>query len=315
MMFNRKTAKTLTALSDEADGLVHVSLKSLIAQRHAAASLPLKAARIRAPGAGEYRTSFKGRGMEFDEVRAYTPGDDARTLDWRVTARTGRPHTKLFREERERPVLLWVDMRSSMFFATKGAYKAVRAAQAAALIGWSAIHGKDKLGGLIFSGNSHVEFRPGRGKMALLHLLQHLVSLFARDNTRSEPEAFNHALARLLVVAQPGSLIVLISDFAGLDQQSHLQLAQLSRHNELLLLDIHDPIEKELPPAGHYRVSDGTNFMSLFTSDTKQREAYRARFMQQLQMLQHLCIRYRMTLLSLDTTDEPLKVLQRALQS
>ena len=84
------------------DGIVRISLETLIALRHGAESLPLKAARILAPGSGNYRSPFKGRGMEFDEVRPYMQGDDARTLDWRVTARTGRPHTKLFREERER---------------------------------------------------------------------------------------------------------------------------------------------------------------------------------------------------------------------
>jgi uncharacterized protein (DUF58 family) len=129
------------------DGLVYVSLKSLIALHRPAESLPLKPGRIRALAGGDYRAPFKGRGMEFDEVRGYMQGDDVRTLDWRVTARTGRPHTKLFREERERPVLLCMDMRNAMFFATRGAFKAVRAVQAAALLGWSAVHQGERLGG------------------------------------------------------------------------------------------------------------------------------------------------------------------------
>ncbi|MFA6970786.1 MAG: DUF58 domain-containing protein [Gallionella sp.] len=306
------------------DGVVCVSLKSLIALHRAAESLPLKPGRIRALGAGDYHSPFKGRGMEFDEVRAYMQGDDVRSLDWRVTARTGRPHTKLFREERERPVLLFVDMRSAMFFATQGAFKAVRAVQAAALLGWSAVQQGERLGGLVFSEQSHIELRPRRGKPPLLHLLQKLAShpawrnpgsasdAFAKDGLKSEL-VFNQALTRLRSVAQPGSLIVLMSDFIGLNEQSRAQLAQLARHNELMLIDFHDPMEKELPPPGQYRVSDGENFMTLFTTDDRLRERYRARFIQQQQELQQLCRRYRMKLLSLGTADDPLRALQQGL--
>jgi uncharacterized protein (DUF58 family) len=301
------------------DGVVRVSLKSLIALHHAAESLPLKPGRIRALHGGEYRSPFKGRGMEFDEVRAYSQGDDVRTLDWRVTARTGHPHTKLYREERERPVLLFVDMRSTMFFATQGAFKAVRAAQAAALLGWSAVQQGERLGALVFSGQSHVELRPSRGKPPLLHLLQKLAAHpawsdhNAGGDARAASHTLNQALTRLRSVAQPGSLIVLISDFSGLKEQSCAQLAQLSRHNELMLVDIHDPMEKELPPPGQYRLSDGENFMTLFTSDKRMREDYRARFVTQQEALQQLCRRYRMRLLPLGTADDPLRALQQGL--
>lgn len=304
-----------TSQNDAGDGLVRVSLQSLIALHRAAESLPLKPGRIRSPGSGDYHSPFKGRGMEFDEVRAYTQGDDVRTLDWRVTARTGRPHTKLFREERERPVLLCIDLCSAMFFATQGAFKAVRAAQAAALLGWSAIQQGERLGGLIFSERSHIELRPRQGKTPLLHLLQQLANHPAWDEHHFDPhsQAFNNSLTRLRSVAQPGSFIVLLSDFSRLNEQSHSQLAQLARHNELMLIDIHDPMEKQLPPPGQYRLSDGEHFMSLFTTNSRLREAYHARFSQQQQALQQLCRRYRMTLLPLETMDMPLKSLQLAL--
>lgn len=301
------------------DGVVRVSLPSLIALHRAAESLPLKPGRVRALASGDYHSPFKGRGMEFDEVRAYAQGDDVRTLDWRVTARTGRPHTKLFREERERAVLLWVDLRSAMFFATRGAFKAVRAAQAAALLGWSAVHQGDRLGGLIFSEQAHIELRPRRGKPPLLHLLQQLAAhpawhkrTFSGDPVASS-QALNQSLSRLRYVAQPGSLIILLSDFSDLDKQASAQLAQLARHNELMLLDIHDPMEQELPPPGQYRLSDGGNFMTLATANKHLREQYRARFIRQQEALQQLCRRHRMTLLPLGTADEPLPALQRGL--
>ena len=146
--------------------LVRASLPELIALRAAGESLNLAAMRVRALGEGGHLSPFKGRGVEYDESRLYQPGDDLRTMDWRVTARTGKPHTKIFRDERDRPVLVWLDLRRPMHFATRGAFKAVRAAQTAALISWSAVANGDRLGGLVFSEREHVEIRPGLGRRA-----------------------------------------------------------------------------------------------------------------------------------------------------
>ncbi|GBL46446.1 hypothetical protein PA3071 [Sulfuriferula multivorans] len=301
------------------DGVVRVSLSSLIALHHDAESLVLQPGRIRSPVSGGYRSPFKGRGMEFDEVRPYMQGDDVRILDWRVTARTGRPHTKLFREERERAVLLWVDLRHTMFFATQGAFKAVRAAQAAALLGWRAVSQGDRLGALLFSETTHIELRPKRGKAALLHVLSQIAKhaawqqRAAPNDALSAANALNQTLVRLRRVAQPGSLIILISDFARLNGQGSAHLARLSRHSDLILADIHDPLEAELPPPGHYRVSDGERFLALATEDTQLRERYREGFIQQQAVLQQLCRRYGMTLLSLTTAENPLAALRGGL--
>ncbi len=301
------------------DGVVRVSLSSLIALHHDAESLALQPGRIRSPVSGGYRSPFKGRGMEFDEVRPYMQGDDVRILDWRVTARTGCPHTKLFREERERAVLLWVDLRHTMFFATQGAFKAVRAAQVAALLGWRAVSQGDRLGALLFSETTHIELRPKRGKAALLHVLSQIAKhaawqqRAAPNDALSAANALNQTLVRLRRVAQPGSLIILISDFAHLNGQGSAHLAQLSRHSDLILADIHDPLEAELPPPGHYRVSDGERFLTLATDDTQLRERYRQSFIQHQAVLQQLCRRYGMTRVSLTTAEDPLAALRRGL--
>lgn len=320
MIASRRNAPSATIPAPDADdGVVRIGLPALIAQHHAAESLQLKPGRIRALGNGAYRSPFKGRGMEFDEVRPYMQGDDVRILDWRVTARTGRPHTKLFREERERSVLLWMDLRHAMFFATQGAFKAVRAAQAAALLGWCAVRQGDRLGALLFSEDSHIELRPKHGKASLLHMLGRIAG-HPVWQTRAPPldaqsnaEALNQSLARLRRVAQPGSLIVLLSDFAHLDGQGSAHLGQLSRHNDIILADIHDPLEAELPPPGHYRVGDGQGFLTLTTEDPRLRERYRQRFAAQQAGLQRLCRRHGMTLLPLVTADDPLAALQRGL--
>jgi len=162
---------------------VRVNRQSLIALRKAGAALPLKAVKTLGRMTGNYLSRFKGRGMEFDESRPYQPGDDARNLDWKVTARTGKPFTKLFREERERSVLLWVDYRAPMHFATRGLFKSVLAARTAALLAWGAIHHSDRLGGLIFSESGHLEVRPQQGKHAVLNFIRQLVSHFPEPAT------------------------------------------------------------------------------------------------------------------------------------
>ena len=153
---------------------IHVSLHGLILLSQYAGGLKLRRSGIQAAKGGNYLSSFKGRGMEFDETRLYTPGDDARNVDWRVTARTGKVHTKLFREERERPVFLSVDARNAMFFATRGVYKFVQSARLAALTAWAAQRHGDRIGGQVFTETGGFELKPEHGRKAVLHLLQKL---------------------------------------------------------------------------------------------------------------------------------------------
>lgn len=272
------------------DNLVRVSTEALIALRGAGERLSLKTLRIKAQQSGGYLSRFKGRGMEFDEARLYQPGDDVRTLDWRVTARSGTLHTKLFREERERAVLAWVDMRPTMFFATRGAFKSVIAARAAALIAWGANRQGDRLGGLVFSADMHHELRPKRGKSAVLNLLRQLsqASQWQSRYNEQEPDA-DKALARLRRVAKPGSLIFLLSDFRKLGDQAESHLAQLSRHNDVVLFHIYDPLEADLPRRGVYRVAWGER-SSLFSGDnpTTQRQ-HRQHFRDHSNRLKQLC--------------------------
>ncbi len=272
----------------DGDNLVHVSTETLIALRAAAEGLTLKPNRIAARQSGNYQSRFKGRGMEFDEARLYQPGDDVRNLDWRVTARTGKPHTKLFREERERTVLTWVDMRPTMFFATRGAFKSVIAARAAALVAWSANQQGDRLGGLVFNAEGHHELRPKRGKAAVLKLFQLLsqASSWQSQHNEQEPDA-NNALARLRRVAKPGSLIFLFSDFRNLGAQAESHLVQLARHNDVVLFHIHDPLEQELPKRGVYRVAWGES-SKLFTGNKTTQTNYQQQFQQHCDELQQL---------------------------
>jgi uncharacterized protein (DUF58 family) len=288
------------AASDPGDDLVRVSASALIALRQAAENLPLRAPRRLGGMAGPHLSAFKGRGMEFEETRPYQPGDDVRSLHWRVTARTGRPHTKLFREERERAVLFLVDQRGPMWFATRGVFKAVQAARAAALLAWSAAGHGDRVGGLIFADRGHRELRPRLGHKGVLHLIHRLAEPLEpplgydpEDSARS----LAAALGRLRRVAHPGSLIFLVSDFRGLSPPARAHLAQLARHNDLVMLFLYDRLEQQLPAAGRFRLSDGRASVQLNAADPGARRRHRSHFDQQLQQLRELARRHRIHLL------------------
>ena len=300
-----------TDTTDE-DTLVYATPGVLIALRQLARSVPLSAVNIISPQSGTYLSPFKGRGMEYEESRPYQPGDDIRNIDWRVTARSSKTYTKQFREERERAVLLWVDNRRPMKFATRGMFKSVQAARAAALLAWSAVQQGDRVGGLLFSEHGHQELRPHTGDRAALHLIRRLCvrdnnGVVGGDDQQSHAAAGNgsagEALIRLRRVARPGSLVVLISDFRNLGTHAESHLMQLSRHNDVILLYIYDPLECELPPAGIYRVSDGNRTTTLDTADVPARKVYQEKFQQHLAFLQSLCRRYGMLLITC-TTDQ-----------
>jgi len=307
-----------TRKADEPFNPIRVDKASLIALHRQAINLSLTALKVRAAQSGQYLSSFRGRGMEFDEVRPYQPGDDVRTLDWRVMARSGKPHTKLFREERERAVLLWVDHRASMFFATRGAFKSVLAARGAALLAWAAVQQGDRVGGLIFSERQHEELRPQSGKHAVLHLIQRLVALGERESSRHHDrgevsDAALQALLRLRRVAHPGSLIILLSDFRDMDERSELHLSQLARHNDVLMFFIYDELETHLPPAGLYRVGDGEQSITLDTVDASAREAYRQGFIARRNALQAMCRRHGIGFVPCATSESLPKILRDSL--
>ena len=296
------------------DGLTWISPQAMIQLRLDAGKLPLKNSKIHARQGGAYLSSFKGRGMEFDEARLYMPGDDIRNMDWRVTARTGEPHTKVFREERERPVLLWLDLNASMFFATRGCFKAVAAARAAALLAWSTCAQSDRLGALIFAGNDHVELKPRRGKSAVLDLIGRTCRHPAwQSNHHEQVRNMSLAMSRLRKVTRPGSLLFLISDFRGMDEQAESHLINIARHNDIVLIEVYDPVEAELPPPGSYRVSDGSSDLELDTSDKRLRLEYRRRFDKRQSQLAKLCRQHRMYLLPICTQDDVLSSLQQGL--
>ena len=210
---------------------------------------------------GAHHSRFRGRGMDYQESRCYQPGDDIRNMDWRVTARSGKPHTKLYQEERERPVVVVIDLGPSMFFGTRNCLKSVQACRAAALLGWATINQGDRIGALIFNGK-HQELQPSGGQRGVLRLIRHLNEAGdpAKGTTNSaHADGLNHALKRLYRVARPGSLIFIISDLYNINDNTDQLLLGLRQHNDLITLQMLDPLELEPPPPGSYGITDGTH--------------------------------------------------------
>lgn len=228
---------------------VQVSSRELLYYRQAPLRPPFRMNKGVSSQLGTLKSAWRGRGMEFDEVRHYQPGDDIRTIDWRVTARTGKTHTKLYHEEKERPVFVCVDYSHSMHFGSQLLFKSVFAAHVAAAIGWGAIKSGDRIGGLIFNQQRVRELKPLGRERGVLSLIQSLVRFSPEASDSPASQHLNQQLQRLLKLAHPGSDIFIISDFRQLNTDSVALLRGLKRHSSVTALHISDPFELALPQA------------------------------------------------------------------
>lgn len=294
---------------------VSVSQAGLIRLNGPARAIALNVLRVNSLQTGAYVSRFRGRGMEFDESRPYQPGDDPRSIDWRVTARSTTAYTKLFREERERPVLVALDLRANMHFATRGCFKSVNASRAAALLSWAAHHRGDRLGGIIFGDTTHRELKPRLGRRAALRFVHELVEHpdWKKRGVADGADPLTQAMSALRRVTRPGSLVVVISDFIGFSRSAQSYLSSVARHNEVLAVFLNDPLERKLPPPGRYRIVSPDNEMAIDTYATAARRDYENDFATRTQALEAFCQRYGVHLMPLSTDDDPVAALQTAL--
>lgn len=270
-----------------------ISLAELVRLRGSVRSVKRPAGRqVRAPASGGNQSRALGRGLDFAEVREYNPGDDVRTIDWKVTARSGKPHTKIYNEERERPFLIAVDLRSTMFFATRVAYKSVVASRLSAMVAWAAASNRDRVGGLVFSDNGLKEIKPAAGSKGVTKLLNEIVNLHqasretaALDHTESDANSrLDDAFQHLRRSAHTGSSVCLLTDFAGFDSTIGGALTQLLKHNHVSACRIHDPLEANLPSPARYTISDGRKRSTVDTSSEKMRTSYEQAFTQRAEL-------------------------------
>jgi hypothetical protein len=314
MWFKQKTVSTKQNVSENGyqtqltsihSNGVDLVMAELLHYQNKTALIDLSARKnIHGQMSGNYLSRSKGRGMEFDEVRHYQTGDDIRAIDWRVTARTGKTHTKLFREELERPVLIATDLSASMHFGSQLLFKSVQAAHLASLVAWHAKNRGDRLGGIVFNQHEHLELKPRSRKEGVLHYLHALTSVHrsqhksqyssqqnkvysinSTDKSSDVNESyFKDNCARIRQVAKPGSLVYLITDAQQIkaknnpNQQGTLRhLTQISQHCELVVCLIDDPLEQELPTSSvklNVTLTDGEHRQQLTLGDTNTAVTY-----------------------------------------
>lgn len=254
---------------------------------------------------GNHHSPFRGRGLDFDSVREYVPGDDIRNIDWRVTARTGAPHLKLFREEKERHTIISVDMNSAMRFGTKNTFKSIQAARCASLLGWRALAHQDRISACFFGdlpGGLHY-LASKRTRKALCMMLK----------TLAEPPAEQHqvplesALQHIGRVAHPGSLIYLISDFMDLSLsfQQESGLSRLCKSCDVVFISINDAADQALAPAGVIGFcGQGAEKVYINTDSFKGRKSYSEEWEKNRKALGALAKSYKIPLIELTTESD-----------
>lgn len=291
-------------------------LDDLLELRHQAHTLGLPSHHlVNSTFAGLYASVFRGAGVNFEEVREYREGDDIRYMDWKVTARINEPHLKVFREERERSVVLCVDKGPHMAFGTRGTFKSVQAARAAALIGWAASRLNDRVGGMAFgdmaAGLTH--FRPSRGRRALWQLLRNLTT---PGTTRdASVDCLGGALKRATRGLPTGSLVFVIADLNREARDLERVLGTLIQRNSVALLPVDDPADWEIPAMGvtTFTGTDGT-LIEIDTDDPTARLLYRDTWNERRTMLKSMAYRLNIILLPVRTDEEIHLTLIRSLQ-
>ena len=245
-----------------ADGLVYVALGQLMALQFQARGLSFVARQPRGSLlAGNHASRLRGRGLNFDELRRYQPGDDLRHLDWRASLRTGKPVVRAFTEERDRPALIVVDQRMSMFFGSVRSFKSALAAELAALAAWMVFNAGDRVGGVVFSDERIDAVAPLRSRQRVetlcSRIVQHNQALNARNLDHEGDGQLDKVLQQCLALAGHDHLICLVSDFAGAGPRTLQLLRQLSAHNDVLALQVYDPLALNVPTRGQLRVTQG----------------------------------------------------------
>ena len=232
-------------LPDHANG-VSLCLEELLAYKQQAVHWLPPAKSLWATVLGQHQSRQLGRGMDFAEVRQYQAGDDIRSIDWRVTARTGKPHTKLFTEEKEKPVVLYIDLTRSLFFGSTYLLKSVQLAHMASLLAWLSLAQKDRIGAVIDTGESLLELRPSNRTQGPLSIIQTLITLhnqqLQQPNLKAEG-SFERGLCTLHRLCPKGSEIILLSDFTRFEPQHDALIGQLRQHNRVRMIQFWDPLE------------------------------------------------------------------------
>ncbi|WP_020209741.1 DUF58 domain-containing protein [Gilvimarinus chinensis] len=283
----------------------YCDLQALLRERFTARELNLFARKtVQSVQSGRFRTRFRGRGVDFEEVRLYQAGDDIRSIDWRVTARTQVPHTKLYSEERERPVYILCDQRAPMFFGSVNCFKSTLACHIGAQLSWAALNSGDRIGSVIFGDNHFRDIRPKRSKHTVLQTLQ-LLHAFNHELTAPQASQQKLDLTQMLKdtrrIASPGAALFVLSDCHDLNDDAEKQLFHLARHLDITLIQITDPLEHQLRAAAALNITDGKAKTQLPAHDRQFQKAYAQQALAHQQALEDRAKRLGLEIISAST--------------
>lgn len=256
---------------------------------------------------GEHSSIFNSLGMEFDSVRAYSFGDDARYIDWKVTAKTGEPHVKTFKEECDQNIIIAVDVNSYMRFGTRNTFKSILAARVAALLGWKALAQKDRVGSLLFgdieNGISYIP--PKKNDNSVLGFIKNLCQ---KNIKFSKKINVCEAIDKLSIIAPTRALIFIISDFSTTTHSDlEFSVSRLSRRCKIVLISINDPSDQEIPDIGLLNLENDKTKIIIDTSNYNNTNNYKKKWDEYHESLSRLCRKYSIPILWLNTADkEPL---------
>ncbi len=229
---------------------------------------------------GDIKSAFKGRGMEMDEIRQYQFGDDVRDIDWRVTARKEEPYTKIYQEERDYEIYVWLDLSSIMLFGSVNELKSVTAAKIAALLGWASLDNKDRFGCVIFDGERSWLFKPKADRNYLAAILKKIaaVSETSLAKVKNSDDERLKSLKLLQTSVKGKASVFVISSFMGWNDGYDADLAALAKKTRLFLINIFDALEEKAPKSGQYMATYGSDKLVFDSSDKRYQKEYGAYF-------------------------------------
>ena len=262
---------------------------------------------------GDYHSNFKGRGMTFSEVREYVPGDDVRSIDWNVTARTGKPHLKIFEEERELSVLILIDVSSSGVFGSKKNLKIELGVEIAAMLSFSAIKNNDKVGLALFSDKVEKYIPPKKGKKHVLRLITDIVNHDFENSNKLT--SIKTAIDFANKISKRKSVIFLISDF--IDDNFWNELKFLNFKHDVIGLQIYDSYERNFPNLGIINIHDSETGENTWidTTNKKIRDKFQKNSIEKLNSFSKKCKNIGFDLIQISTDDDYIKFLMQFFRS